>query len=257
MNDARVALQALHADIIRRWEARMRPELNTPTAGDLLEWMGHVNEAFADALSAAPPAPTSPDAHAAFVAHMIQCPQCHDVALAAVAAPAPAGDVTWQSVKDAHPEPHARYVVKRDGLIFTATPCYGMHAPWWVVRTMADHHPNEAAPEPMRDSDEWLPIEDVARALTAAPAPQVDGDGAGVSRSSVHDAERTSLSTSPGTPPALVALVLEVAESLEVAAGGDGVMQMFRVARFEADRLRRAATAWTPAAPSPADGGGR
>ena len=54
-------------------------------------------------------------------------------------------------IADEHPAPHRRCVVKRDGKFFTATPCYGMHAPWWVVATMT----GEADPEPMRDSDEW------------------------------------------------------------------------------------------------------
>lgn len=52
------------------------------------------------------------------------------------------------------PPAHARYLVGRDGQFFTATPCYGMHSPWWVVLTMA----GEAEPVPMREGDEWLPI---------------------------------------------------------------------------------------------------
>lgn len=67
---------------------------------------------------------------------------------------------TWQCVKDRQPPPHARYYVRRNGLIFTATPCYGMHRPWWVVRLMQDNWPNEADPEPMRDTDEWSPVEE-------------------------------------------------------------------------------------------------
>ncbi len=35
--------------------------------------------------------------------------------------------------------------------LFTATPCYGMHEPWWVVKTME----GEAPPVPMKDEDEW------------------------------------------------------------------------------------------------------
>ena len=49
------------------------------------------------------------------------------------------------------PKPHQKYLVQRDGFVFTATPCYGMHAPWWVVMTMD----GEAPPVPMKDSDKW------------------------------------------------------------------------------------------------------
>lgn len=52
---------------------------------------------------------------------------------------------------DKHPPPHAKYTVHRDGLVFTATPCYGMHSPWWVVRTME----GEAPPVSIMPSDEW------------------------------------------------------------------------------------------------------
>lgn len=57
----------------------------------------------------------------------------------------------WRTIRDAQPKPHRRYVVRRDGVLFTATPCYGMHAPWWVVKTME----GEADPVDMRDTDEW------------------------------------------------------------------------------------------------------
>lgn len=54
-------------------------------------------------------------------------------------------------IAEAYPPAHARYLVKRDGVLFTATPCYGMHAPWWVVKTME----GEAEPVDIRPTDEW------------------------------------------------------------------------------------------------------
>lgn len=67
-------------------------------------------------------------------------------------------DSFWKTVQDGHPPRHAQYAVVRDGRVFTATPCYGMHAPWWVVRTMADGWPNEADPVPMKPDDLWMPV---------------------------------------------------------------------------------------------------
>lgn len=54
-------------------------------------------------------------------------------------------------VRDGHPPRHEESVVRRDGVFFTATPCYGLHDPWWVVRTMD----GEAPPVSMRQDDEW------------------------------------------------------------------------------------------------------
>ena len=66
----------------------------------------------------------------------------------------------WTLCKDAHPEPHAHYVVrmKRQGspLIFTASVCYGMHAPWWIPRTVDLFKPG-AFVIPFEDEDGWLP----------------------------------------------------------------------------------------------------
>ena len=42
----------------------------------------------------------------------------------------------WKEVHRSYPSPHARYLVIRNGTVFTATPCYGLHDPWWVVKTM-------------------------------------------------------------------------------------------------------------------------
>lgn len=61
-------------------------------------------------------------------------------------------------IAEHHPPPHAQFVVRRNGRYFTATPCYGLHEPWWVVRTMPDSWPNEAEPEPMNGNDEWWPL---------------------------------------------------------------------------------------------------
>lgn len=63
-------------------------------------------------------------------------------------------------IADAHPPRHAKYIVKRDGCLFTATPCYGMHNPWWVVTTME----GEAAPTYMDDTDEWEVLEKYMKA---------------------------------------------------------------------------------------------
>lgn len=59
-----------------------------------------------------------------------------------------------------HPPPHAKYVVKRNGNLFTATPCYFGHKSWWVVRLMPEDWPNEADPVPMLDDDEWWAVDD-------------------------------------------------------------------------------------------------
>ena len=67
----------------------------------------------------------------------------------------PAVDVALIAVSEKHPPPHQQYLVARDGMFFTATPCYGMHNPWWVVRTMAESWPNEADPVPMKPTDLW------------------------------------------------------------------------------------------------------
>ena len=60
-------------------------------------------------------------------------------------------------VGEQHPVPHQRYLVVRDRVVFTATPCYGMHEPWWVVKTME----GEAPPVTMDNEDEWALLSDV------------------------------------------------------------------------------------------------
>lgn len=65
-------------------------------------------------------------------------------------------------LSEKYPFSHSRYVVVRDGVFFTATPCYGMHSPWWVVRVMSDRYEDE--PVPMLASDEWYPLGDFVSA---------------------------------------------------------------------------------------------
>lgn len=65
-------------------------------------------------------------------------------------------------VKDEHPPSHAKYLVKRSGRFFTATPCYGLHVPWWVVCTME----SEAEPVPMQDTDEWWTLDAAEYAMS-------------------------------------------------------------------------------------------
>lgn len=67
----------------------------------------------------------------------------------------------FAKIAEAHPHPHQRYVVVRGAFVFTATPCYGMHQPWWVVKTLV----GEADPVSMLDSDQWLPLLDVSGVL--------------------------------------------------------------------------------------------
>ena len=75
-------------------------------------------------------------------------------------------------VSEANPEPHARYLVRRGSKWFTATPCYGMHAPWWVVATMA----GEAEPVPMADDDAWTTVNALEAALARETALRADHD---------------------------------------------------------------------------------
>jgi len=65
---------------------------------------------------------------------------------------------TMTKIKDEHPPRGLKCFVRRDGEYFTATPCYGMHEPWWVVTIMS---PSNADPQAMLDSDEWMPLEEV------------------------------------------------------------------------------------------------
>ena len=64
-----------------------------------------------------------------------------------------------QQVEGKYPPPHARYLVQRGRLYFVATPCYGMHKPWWVAQT-ADKEMEPVAIEP---TDAWVAIEEIVR----------------------------------------------------------------------------------------------
>lgn len=65
----------------------------------------------------------------------------------------------WMTVAAGKPRPHSRYLVRRQVrgaiTISTATPCYGMHEPWWVQLKMDG---TNADPINMQDGDEWQPI---------------------------------------------------------------------------------------------------
>jgi len=39
--------------------------------------------------------------------------------------------MNFMLVSETYPTPHRRYLVKRGYYHFVATPCYGMHDPWW------------------------------------------------------------------------------------------------------------------------------
>lgn len=62
----------------------------------------------------------------------------------------------WQLVKDTYPPPYRRYrVIRADGEEFHATPCYGMHHPWWVPRNAFTKE--ESEPVQMLEDDMWTP----------------------------------------------------------------------------------------------------
>jgi hypothetical protein len=64
-----------------------------------------------------------------------------------------------QQVKGEHPPPHARYLVERNGRHFVATPCYGMHSPWWVPMTPD----GESEPISIEGTDKWMPLDKIVR----------------------------------------------------------------------------------------------
>jgi hypothetical protein len=66
-------------------------------------------------------------------------------------------------ISEAHPPAHAKYLVRREGTVFTATPLYGLHEPAWVVRIMGEAY--EAHPERMLPDDEWWPAAEFMKAL--------------------------------------------------------------------------------------------
>lgn len=62
----------------------------------------------------------------------------------------------WHTVDGDFPRPHARYFVRRENEIFTATPCYGMHEPWWVPRLLG----KESEPITMLVTDKYAAMRD-------------------------------------------------------------------------------------------------
>ena len=74
-------------------------------------------------------------------------------------------DPGWTKASERHPAPHARYEVWRSDVgVFVATPCYGMHEPWWVP-LVADRFAPGSIAIPFSDNDEW-------RAIRAAQEPK-------------------------------------------------------------------------------------
>lgn len=62
---------------------------------------------------------------------------------------------TGTKIFDIHPPAHEIYKVFRQGIgEFHATPCYGMHSPWWVPRN--GFTKTESEPIPMDDDDLWI-----------------------------------------------------------------------------------------------------
>lgn len=60
-------------------------------------------------------------------------------------------------VKDKHPPPHATYLVEKNNYYFVATPCYGMHSPWWIPMT----HDKELDPIQILEIDAWISLEEI------------------------------------------------------------------------------------------------
>lgn len=63
--------------------------------------------------------------------------------------------MNFTTVDKMQPPPHRKCLVLRDGVFVTATPCYGLHVPWWVT---ADIYGKEYSPVNMLPSDEWTPL---------------------------------------------------------------------------------------------------
>lgn len=68
----------------------------------------------------------------------------------------------WRIMKDWSPVRGMKHIVIRDGQLFTATPCYGMHEPWWVVMGMA----GEIDPVVMRETDQWCLLAEFIKEVT-------------------------------------------------------------------------------------------
>jgi len=64
--------------------------------------------------------------------------------------------IEWTLAKDGHPPPHKKYLVQREGIPALCTPCYGMHSPWWVEKTLTG---KELEPLQIQPTDLWTPWE--------------------------------------------------------------------------------------------------
>lgn len=53
------------------------------------------------------------------------------------------------------PPPQRKYLIRRGDQVCVATPCYGMHEPWWIVQTLD----GEARPRTIQEGDLWYPLE--------------------------------------------------------------------------------------------------
>ena len=63
--------------------------------------------------------------------------------------------IEWQPIETSHPPAHNRYRVwRKDVGFFTATPCYGIHHPWWVPRN--EFTKDESEPVMMENTDLWM-----------------------------------------------------------------------------------------------------
>lgn len=150
----------------------------------------------------------------AFVAGARHLYEAHLLAGGRALPPSPAAE-PWTRVSDAKPAPHARYFVRRDEITFTATPCYGLHNPWWVPRVPVDGTGcKETDPIDMLDSDVWC--------LAALSAPAASGS---VERGLRNVAQSV-----------LTSITLE-SNALE---NGGGVGHVIAALRADADRLRAA-----------------
>ena len=71
-----------------------------------------------------------------------------------------------QKVSEQMPAPHKKYLVYRIGVgPFVATPCYGMHQPWWVPYLVESEGRNWCKSIDMDQTDEWVswPSDELAR----------------------------------------------------------------------------------------------
>lgn len=62
----------------------------------------------------------------------------------------------WMRVSEGRPAKHRKYLVRRGDIVCVCTPCYGMHAPWWVPTSGLVGQ--ESEPVTMLDTDEWKPV---------------------------------------------------------------------------------------------------